>query len=149
MEKKSIISRIIESGLKNTKPRVNIIDLLEQSDNLMTAQDIYESLRNNGVSLNLSTVYRSLDKLTENNILNKVMLEDGKQALYEYNHDIHHHFLVCKSCNKVKPIYSCPLDKYEKELEKKTNFIITGHRVEFYGYCKECQRKLKNNKTLI
>ncbi|MDD3129990.1 MAG: Fur family transcriptional regulator [Candidatus Izemoplasmatales bacterium] len=149
MDKLNIISKMIDSGLKNTKPRVNIIDLLEKSDSLLTAQDIYDSLKESGVKVNLSTVYRSLDKLTENNILNKVSLESEKQTLYEYNREIHHHFLVCKSCNKVKSIYSCPLDNYELELEKKTNFVITGHKIEFYGYCKECQKKLKNSGHLV
>lgn len=143
MDKNNIIEKIIEAGLKNTKPRRNIIDLLESNDDLLSAQQIYDKLREDNVRVNLSTVYRSLEKLTEYNIINKVLLEKEKQALYEYNREVHHHFLICKGCNKIKPIYNCPLENYETDLQKNTSFLITGHKIEFYGYCKECQKKLK------
>ncbi len=143
MDKTNIIEKITEAGLKNTKPRRNIIDLLESNDDLLSAQQIYDKLREDNVHMNLSTVYRSLDKLTEHNIINKVILEKEKQALYEYNREVHHHFLICKNCNKIKTIYNCPLENYETELQNTTNFLITGHKIEFYGYCKTCQKKLK------
>ncbi len=149
MDKNSIITKILEAGLKNTRPRINIIDILENGNELLSAQQIYDKLRESKVRVNLSTVYRSLEKLTEYNIINKVSLDKEKQALYEYNREIHHHFLICKNCNKIKTIYSCPLEDYEVNLEKKTNFLITGHKIEFYGYCKECQKKLNKDEVLL
>ncbi|QWB99474.1 transcriptional repressor [Mycoplasmatota bacterium] len=142
MEKKSIISKITEAGLKKTKYRVNIIDLLEKSNTLLSAQDIHTQLIKNKTKVNLSTVYRTLDKLTENGIINKVDIEQEKQSLYEYNRDEHHHFLICKNCNKIETIYNCPLHDYEQEIMKDSGFYITGHKIEFYGYCKECQKSL-------
>lgn len=142
MDKNNIISKVIDAGLKITKPRIDIIFILEQHNGLLSAQDIYDKLRLKDVRVTLSTVYRSLEKLNRNNIINKVVLETDNQALYEYNRQVHHHFLVCKMCNKIKTIYSCPLEEYEKELAKKTGFAITGHKIEFYGYCKECSRLL-------
>lgn len=144
MKKQTVISKIMDASLKNTKYRVHIINLLSQTDELMSAQDIYMNLAKQDLKINLSTVYRTLDKLVDTEILNRVQMEHEKQALYEYNRNIHHHFLICQGCNKIQPIYDCPLEEYEAALEKKTGFQITGHRVEFFGYCKECQEKLNN-----
>ena len=142
MKKQKLIDKIMNAGLKNTKYRVYIIDLLSKSERLMSAQDIYLELMKKKVNINLSTVYRTLDKLVETEIVNRVQMEREKQALFEYNRNIHHHFLTCLGCNKIIPIYECPLKDYEIKLEKETGFILTGHRVEFFGYCKECQTKL-------
>jgi Fur family ferric uptake transcriptional regulator len=139
MEKKRIIHKITEAGLKKTKYRVNIIDLLERVNTLLSAQDIHELLIKNDIKVNLSTVYRTLDKLTENDIINKVEIEQEKQSLYEYNRDEHHHFLICKNCNKIETIYNCPLHDYEQQLMNESGFHITGHKIEFYGYCKDCK----------
>lgn len=142
MDKNKITKKMIEAGLKNTKPRINIIDLLEGTNDLLSTQQIYEKLRDDKIRVNLSTVYRSLEKLTDNHIINKVVIEKEKQALYEYNRDVHHHFLICKGCNAIKTIYNCPLENYEIDIQKTTSFLITGHKIEFYGYCKECQKRL-------
>ena len=145
MAKKKIIQKITEAGLKKTTNRVTIMDLLEKTKDLVSAQDIYDRLSKSDYKINLSTVYRTLDKLTDNGIINKVELENEKQSLYEYNRDQHHHFIVCKNCNKIESIYHCPLHEYEEQLEKNSGFLITGHRIEFYGYCKDCQKKMKNS----
>ncbi|HKL47200.1 MAG TPA: Fur family transcriptional regulator [Candidatus Izemoplasmatales bacterium] len=145
MAKKNIIQRIVDAGLKKTNNRVNIIDILEKTSELLSAQAIYDQLNKNDSRINLSTVYRTLEKLTDNGIVNKVVIENEKQSFYEYNLEKHHHFIVCKNCNKIEPIFHCPLHEYEEKLEKNSGFLITGHRIEFYGYCKECQKKMKNS----
>jgi len=142
MKKGNITHIITKAGLKKTKYRVNIIDLLEKSDALLSAQDIYDKLIHSDERMNLSTVYRTLDKLVDADIINKIEIEHEKQSLYEFNRDEHHHFMICKQCNKIESIYHCPLDDYEQQLAQETGFSITGHKIEFYGYCKDCQKSM-------
>jgi len=139
MSKEGLINKILGAGLKNTKYRVNIIELLSKTEELLSAQEIYKRLIKKHIRINLSTVYRTLDILVDNQILSKVTLDGEKQAFYEYNRDIHHHFLICRGCSKIIPVFDCPLHDYEEKLSKESGFIITGHRVEFYGYCEECK----------
>lgn len=141
MKKQSVIARIQNAGMKNTKYRVNILELMEKNHQLMSAQEIYQKLVAKKMRINLSTVYRSLDALVENKLLNRVTIEKEKQALYEYNRDEHHHFLICNGCNKIIPIYNCPLEDYAEEVQKETGFKVTGHRIEFYGLCEDCQKQ--------
>lgn len=139
MQKENFIDKILNAGLKNTKYRLSIIELLSDSKKLLTAHNIQEELLKKKIKINISTVYRTVDKLVETKILNRVNLENEKNAMYEYNREKHHHFLICENCNKIVPIFSCPIEKYELELEKKTGFKIKGHKIEFYGICEDCQ----------
>ncbi len=140
MENENGMLRFFNSGLKNTKARIKIIELLENNRRLLTTKEIHKRLLKAKLRINLSTVYRTLDKMVENKLVNRVTIENEKQALYEYNRNEHHHFLVCKACNKIYPIYECPLDEYEKKLKAETGFTVTGHHIEFYGYCRDCQK---------
>lgn len=142
MTKKRLGKLISEAGLKKTKFRLTMIEMLEVNESLLSAQDIYNELIKADVAVNLSTVYRTLDKLVEANIINKVDIENETQSLYEFNKDEHHHFLICTECNKIEPIYGCPLHDYENELTDKTGFLISSHKIEFYGICKECQKTI-------
>ena len=91
------------------------------------------------MSAKLSTVYRILDVLTSNNMLQKLNITGGK-SLYEYNRMVHRHHLLCLGCKKILAIGSCPLGDFEKDLAKKTDFSIEGHKLDIYGYCPECRK---------
>ncbi|WP_037372391.1 Fur family transcriptional regulator [Anaerovorax odorimutans] len=130
-----------DSGLKNTKHRVAVLKFLKNVKQPVNAEEIYYHLIENNISINLSTVYRTLETLYNKELLLKHIVTDEKKALYEYNNKAHKHFLVCISCKKMLSIENCPLGDYEKFLEEKTDFIITGHKLNIYGYCPECQKK--------
>lgn len=141
------IRRLKQSGLKNTKHRTTILNMMKQSDDPMPAEQIYIQLKEEGVSINLSTVYRTLEVLTERGLLNKHSIINDSRALYEYNRRVHKHFLVCMGCKKMLTIEHCPLEEYEKTLEKETDFIISGHKLDIYGYCADCQKKLREQSS--
>lgn len=148
MENKNIIDKLANSGLKKTKIRVNIIALLDKSKSPLSVQEINNQLQAYKIKVNLSTIYRTLDTLTVKKIINKVDLNQEKQALYEYNREEHRHYLICSVCNSIQYIYDCPLGDYEDHLSYQTGFKIATHKVEFHGVCKECQKdKLSNKKN--
>lgn len=133
--------RLKECGLKKTKHRVAVLGILSCSEIPVSADQIYIKLRSQEVAINLSTVYRTLETLKEKGLLIKYSGLNDNHALYEYNRLEHKHFLICKGCNKILSIVHCPLKEYEKTLEKETDFIITGHKLDMYGYCTECRNK--------
>ena len=141
------ITRLRQSGLKSTKHRTAILNMLKQSNMPMPAEKIYIQLKEAGNSINLSTVYRTLEALTERGLLNKHSIINDSRALYEYNNKVHKHFLVCMGCKKMLTIEHCPLEEYEKILEKETDFIISGHKLDLYGYCADCQKNLREKSS--
>lgn len=130
---------LTKKGYKNTKTRKAILDVLEESDGFLSAEEIYLHAKQVHASLNLSTVYRTLDLLKEKDMLVKIMIEDGK-ARYQIKENEHHHHLICLNCYKKVPLEYCPLQEMEKELKDKTDFEIINHRLELYGLCPECQK---------
>jgi len=113
----------------------------------MSAKEIYAILQKSYPNLGLSTVYRTLDLLARMGIVTKLTLADG-QSRYEFKSkgkEDHHHHLICTNCGKIIN-YSDFLDeelslvkKTEKRLEKKYNFFIKSHNIEFLGICDKCQ----------
>jgi len=127
-----------KEGYRNTPARRAIISLLKEVTSPITAEDLFLLVKDLHGSINLSTIYRSLDLFTSKGILNKIVFNDGK-ARYELNRNDHRHHLVCLGCNKTIPISNCPLHLLENQVEKETEFSITGHSFEIYGYCSKCK----------
>ena len=132
-------------GLKNTKSRNLIYDILGQCDVPVTAEQIFLKLKESGASINLSTVYRVLEIFVSKGIALKSNTAENNKALFELNRMEHKHHLVCVGCKKMLSIDGCPLDEYEKALRDKMGFDVTGHKLEIYGYCQDC-KLVKTNK---
>ena len=161
------MEKALESYLKNklknteyrlTKPRKIIYEILENSKEHLSAEDIYKEAYSIYPAIGLTTVYRTLELFMKMGIVNKYDFGDGR-ARYELNYiedrsREHHHHLVCKRCHKIID-YSDFVDeeveliqKTIDSLEKKYNFHITDHFIEFYGYCNSCYEeyiKKQNN----
>ena len=128
-----------KAELKTTKKRQLLLFLLQKQARPMTAEELHETA-NNILPMNVSTVYRTLNTLTEKGILIRSVRQDGK-AYYALPKKDHHHRLVCDLCGKVIPIDTCPLSELEENLQEKTGFRITGHSLEFTGLCPDCAEK--------
>ncbi len=128
-------------GLKNTKSRLAILDILERSVQPVSAEQIFLELKEKNISANLSTVYRTLDKLTEKKLVTKLQITGDSRALFEYNRMVHKHYLICLECKKITAIESCPLGDYVKALARETDYSIAGHRLDIYGFCPDCRKK--------
>ena len=137
-ENKDILKK---NGLKSTKSRKLILEVLEKSKEPMSAQKIFNNVRHQG-ELDFSTVYRTLSTLTDKSIIIK-NIEDNGRAYYQINNHNHSHYLICSECKKRILIDACPLEEMAKNLEKITGFHISGHKLEFIGECPECLKKDK------
>jgi len=131
------------SGLKNTKHRIAILDILGHSDQPMAAEQVFFELGKKNILISLSTVYRILDSFVSKNLVTKLNLSGDNRALFEYNNMVHKHYLVCLGCKKILAIERCPLKAYEESLEKEMNYTIAGHKLDIYGYCPECRKKAR------
>ncbi|HHU05973.1 MAG TPA: transcriptional repressor [Clostridiales bacterium] len=139
MKDRDFDNDLAQKGLRRTRHRAAVLSILEQSQQPLSAEEIFMELKAREMPANLSTVYRILDVLTSNNMLQKLNITGGK-SLYEYNRMVHRHHLLCLGCKKILAIGSCPLGDFEKDLAKKTDFSIEGHKLDIYGYCPECRK---------
>ena len=127
----SDISKLLsQKGLKCTRQRLEILNVLKSADAPVTAEMIFSKLG----TLSLSTVYRTLEKFTSAGLVSRQVFGDGNELYYELTYMKHRHYAVCLSCRKVRYINGCPVR--ETQLE---DFTVTGHRLELFGYCNECR----------
>jgi Fur family ferric uptake transcriptional regulator len=136
----SILKR---EGLKSTKHRNAVLEVLENSDQPISAEQIFIELKEKKNSINISSVYRILESLVSKKLVVKFNITGDNKATYELNRLEHKHRLICSGCKKMYPIDGCPLEEYEKQLKDKMDFDITGHRLEIFGICKECKHTIK------
>jgi Fe2+ or Zn2+ uptake regulation protein len=138
---KELTEQLKQRGYKLTKQRKAILGVFKEMEKpLATAQYIFEKVVKIYPGTNFSTVYRNLDILVQEGLMRKVTFEQGA-SYYELIDDEHHHHLICKGCGKIQCIDYCPV----KDISFKDGFTPIEHRLEIFGFCKEC---LKNAQIL-
>ena len=120
--------------IKLTPKQEMIYNLIKDSETPINAEELHLSLMNH--QINLSTVYRALDKLYNEGIISRSYLEN--KAYYTSNLHDHHHFMTCNNCNE-KIHVDCHIDEMVKSIKKLYGFTVLQHDLNFYGLCKKCQ----------
>lgn len=132
---------IKDKGMRLTKQRKILAETLANESHPISAEEIFDLIKDK-INIDLSTVYRNLNTLEENDILLKTTNIDGI-SYYQVNNKNHKHFITCTICNKKFILDNCPIHPIEEKIQEDTGFIINGHNFEFTGICPDCQKKIK------
>lgn len=127
-------------GLKWTRQRKSVYKVLWNSVEPLSVAQIYHLTEETagGQEYAPSTIYRILAAFEERGLVEKTSWMGDGTVVYSLNRGDHTHYAVCLECHKRIPLQSCPFSHIH--LEKETgDFIITGHKLELYGYCRECK----------
>ena len=122
--------------------RAAVIEYLDEQPCCRGAQEIREALAARGSTVGLASVYRAVDGLVEQGLLQRVDFGDGI-ARYEPVRagDEHHHHLVCDSCGKVDTFHHAPLERAIEAIEQETGYHVVTHDVVLRGACADCRAK--------
>jgi Fur family transcriptional regulator, ferric uptake regulator len=134
-------------GCRMTAGREAVIKVLQETKDHLSADEIFIKARQINSEVGLTTIYRTLEKLSAMGEIHKMDSGD-KRARFELanNEKGHHHHLVCTKCNRIIDYDDFIDDEVkllkdtEKKLSKKYNFKINNHLIQFYGECKECSK---------
>lgn len=127
-------------GIKWTRQRKNVYAVLLEATEPLTAVQIYhlsEKLADGG-EYALSTIYRILTAFEEKGMVSRTAWMGDGTIVYELNRGEHTHYAVCLECHKRIALQSCPFAHIHLERET-DDFTVTGHKLELYGYCKDCR----------
>lgn len=127
--------------MKVTKGRIAILDKLMENQKAVTVEDIFESCKEEGKFVDLSTVYRTLDNLESKDLVNKFDLGDGKYN-YLLKEKTHKHIIECSCCHKKQEI-DCPMAQIEELIKNKIGYSVMQHELKIKGICEECKRSKK------
>jgi Fe2+ or Zn2+ uptake regulation protein len=140
-------SDVLDSFRKNSKKitttRKTIVKMFVGKHNLLTANQIQQKLRQKGLNLNKTSVYRELQFLLDSKILKKILISPGV-VHYESALSNHHHHIVCNSCGNVEEVDTRDIEKSMVGVEKNISrggFKVLDHHLEFYGLCGVCNKE--------
>ncbi|MDO8445186.1 MAG: transcriptional repressor [Deltaproteobacteria bacterium] len=126
--------------VRKSRQREVMLEVLKGTKSHPTADWIYQEVRKSLPKISLGTVYRNLKLLKERGEILELHYGDG-QSRFDGNTENHYHF-NCQGCGKVYDVEG-PLKKdMERDIAEKLGFVITHHRVEFYGVCRECREEV-------
>ena len=132
------------NGLKVTNQRIAILEVLNNRPGQhLTAEEIYDCVREEYPDIGLATVYRTIQLLSELNLIDKLNLDDGyvRYEIGAKNHEDsshHHHHLICLECGSVYAFQDDLLENLEDRIKDTLGFEVLDHEVKLYGHCKEC-----------
>jgi Fur family ferric uptake transcriptional regulator len=135
-----------QAGLKATRPRLMILQLLEASEERhLTAEGVYRHLLDSGEEVGLATVYRVLTQFEQAGLAKRHYF-DGERAYFELDEHRHHDHLVCLRCGRVDEFYNADIERLQREVAAEHGFRLTEHRMELYGLCAECAQAADREK---
>lgn len=128
-----------------TKQREMLISYLSSvSGEHITAGDVCEYFKEQGVSIGQATVYRQLESLVDEGIVNKYMIDANSPACFEYMGEETHagagicFHCKCSKCGKLLHLHCGELMEIQDHLQKEHGFMLDPKRTVFYGICEEC-----------
>lgn len=127
----------MENG-RHTKQKQLILTLLKETDRPMSINEIYAKVVMESPRIAKSTIYRNIDTLVSQNLIDKYHFNDN-EVFYRIKADSkeHKHFLICDDCKKVFDLPACPIHEIENAMEEE-GFIVKDHQIQIIGICKEC-----------
>lgn len=125
-----------EPKFRMTSQRQVILEYLRGHIDHQTADEVFRVVRRDLPRISLATVYRNLETLAEAGLIRRY--GGYGQRRYEGNSDQHYH-IRCLGCGRLE---DTPLERVaylEQDAKKRSRYVITGHDLEFQGFCPACQ----------
>jgi Fur family ferric uptake transcriptional regulator len=130
-----------KKGVRLTRQRRILLDLIDQSGKHLDAESLFQLAKEQDPKLNRVTVYRTLKLLKEGGLVDELdlMHYGGDQHYYETRLKQEHAHVICLRCGKVEEFFGEPLQKLRRQVEAHFGFQILLARTEIGGYCAHCQ----------
>ena len=136
MDAIEILQQLKNKGVRFTPQRQAILEFLLETKSHPTADEIYHHVKEKFIGVSLGTIYNTLNMLKEHGYVLELSYGDMSSR---FDGDISSHYhIACSRCGIVTD-YFCPLVDMDQLAMKDTGYLITGHRLEFYGVCPGCQ----------
>jgi Fur family ferric uptake transcriptional regulator len=139
IDMESLYERMRKAGMKVTQQRSQVLKLLLNHPEPITADEIFKKFDSKTEKADLVTIYRILKKFEEVLLVTRQEFGDGVarfELALESGH--HHHHVICRLCQRVEPLHICDLEAHLKTVEG-MGYKQVSHRLDFFGVCSRCQ----------
>jgi Fur family transcriptional regulator, ferric uptake regulator len=118
-------------GMRLSKQRRFILELLWQAQEHLSAREIYDRLNHQGKAIGHTSVYQNLEALSAQGVIECVERSDGR--LYGNISDPHSH-VNCLDTNKIVDVHVELPEEIIRLVEEQTGITITSYSIDFFGY---------------
>jgi Fur family ferric uptake transcriptional regulator len=122
---------------RSTRQRRAISSALNAFDDFRSAQDIHDVLRRQGDKVGLTTVYRTLQAMSEGGEVDSLRTENG-EAIYRRCSATHHHHLVCRTCGRTVEVEGPDVERWTNRVASDHGYSDPSHSIEIFGTCADC-----------
>ena len=123
--------------VRSTRQRAAVSAVLDELDDFRSAQDLHAMLRQRGEGIGLTTVYRTLQALSDAGEIDVLRTDDG-EAVYRRCSTGHHHHLVCRSCGRTVEVEGPAVERWADRVATENGFVDVSHTLEVFGTCATC-----------
>lgn len=132
------LTQLQENGYRLTEARRAVVDIIQKSTRALTPVEVFDMARKKYNALGLVSVYRTLEKLEELHLIQRVHQPQGCQAFISESNG-HQHLLLCQNCGRVTFFEGDDLGALIQSISKKTGYQIREHWLQLFGLCQSCQ----------
>jgi Fur family peroxide stress response transcriptional regulator len=133
----SIVKKLKENKHKLTPQRLAVVKILAQSLEHPDVEHIYDQIKTDFPTMSLATVYRNVILLKSLGEVLELGFPDGSNR-YDGNKPYPHPHVICIKCKKIIDPNLDSLHDMADEIADETEFKILTHRLDFFGYCRDC-----------
>ncbi|MBS1695015.1 MAG: transcriptional repressor [Actinobacteria bacterium] len=125
------------TGVRATRQRAAITELLDDLDDFRSAQELHDELRRRGEGIGLTTVYRTLQAMAQAGLVDTLRTDTG-ESVYRRCSEHHHHHLVCRTCGSTVEVQAGLVETWAADVAREYGFSDVSHTVEIFGVCGDC-----------
>ena len=126
-----------KNGYRLTPQRIMVLEAVEHANGHISTEEIHDQIIQKYPHVNISTVYRTLELLTELGLVTATNMGDGTLRFHIRRKGQHHH-LVCNACGKVFDIGHEELQNLKNSLLANYGFAADLKHIAFFGKCMDC-----------
>ena len=126
------------AGVRATRQRAAITQLLDSLGEFRSAQELHDELRRRGENIGLTTVYRTLQAMSAANVVDTLRTDTGESVYRRCSGSHHHHHLVCRSCGATVEVAGREVETWASEVAAAHGFSDFSHTIEIFGTCAAC-----------
>jgi Fur family ferric uptake transcriptional regulator len=124
---------------RTTRQRSAVLAVLDDLEQFRSAQEIHAELGRRGDSVGLSTVYRALSTLADDDAVDTLLRDDGETLYRRCRGATHHHHLVCRSCGATVEVDGPAVETWADRLAGEHGYDEVSHTLEIFGRCAACR----------
>jgi Fur family transcriptional regulator, ferric uptake regulator len=123
--------------VRGTRQRAALAAVLMDLDEFRSAQDLHFELRGRGESVGLTTVYRALQQMACDGLVDKVRTDTG-EVMYRWCFRGLHHHLMCRRCEVAVEVQAAPVEQWASQIAREHGFSDITSTIEIAGTCARC-----------